>query len=193
MTKTQHWTIADLDALPLVEGNRYEIIGGELLVSEVPHYYHQHVCCEIACRLGEWEDRTGRGDANIAPGVIFSDEDTVAPGVIWISNARLASALHADGLLYDAPELMVEVLSEGEECERRDRQLKVELYSCRGVEEYWSIDWRARSLNIHRRTEAGLTLAGTLCEADTLQTPLLPGFSCRIDALFEDIPTTLPQ
>jgi hypothetical protein len=72
------WTSADLSALP-DDGNRYEIIDGELLVSKPPHYYHQRVCANTVEVLGPWSSATGAGETSIAPGLIFADDQDVAP------------------------------------------------------------------------------------------------------------------
>jgi len=37
------WTTEDLELLP-DNGNRYEIIDGELFVTRAPHWMHQKVC-----------------------------------------------------------------------------------------------------------------------------------------------------
>jgi Uma2 family endonuclease len=189
MTVAHHWRVSDLEQLP-TDGNRYEIIGGELYVSKQPHFYHQQVCFEIGLVLGVWNSRKGLGRVNPAPGIIFSDEDAVAPDLIWISNARLGAALSEDGKLYSAPELVIEVLSAGKENELRDRDTKLKLYSHYGVLEYWLIDWRARSIDVYRGQGAQLIPAGTLRGTDLLETPLLPGFSCEIQSLFRGFPAT---
>jgi hypothetical protein len=46
MSTTTRWTSADLESLP-DDGNRYEIIDGELYMSKQPHFYHQDVCGEL--------------------------------------------------------------------------------------------------------------------------------------------------
>jgi hypothetical protein len=51
--------------------------------------------------LESWSVQTGAGEANLAPGVIFVDDDDVAPDVVWISHARRATALGPDGHLED--------------------------------------------------------------------------------------------
>lgn len=183
-----HYSSKDLGRFP-DDGKRYEIIAGELYVSEIPHYYHQLACVNVACLLQPWSDKTGTGQVNVAPGVIFAEDDDVAPDVIWISNAGLAAALGSDGHLHAAPDLVAEVLSPGTANERRDRDAKLKLYSRRGVREYWIIDWRTRQIEMYRREEAGLTLVATLFEVDALNTPLLSGFTCSVAELFEDIPS----
>jgi Uma2 family endonuclease len=46
MTTSLRWTIADIDALP-DNGNRYEIIDGEIYMSKQPHWHHQATCANI--------------------------------------------------------------------------------------------------------------------------------------------------
>ncbi len=183
MSTALRWTSADLAVLP-DDGKRYEIIDGELYMSRQPHWHHQRACGKIFAVLEAWSVRTGNGEANLAPGVIFAEDDDVVPDVIWISQARRASALGADGHLHAAPELVVEVLSPGTTDERRDREAKLKLYSRRGVLEYWIVDWRSRQVEAYRREELALSLAATLYSTDTLTSPLLPGFACEVATLF---------
>lgn len=187
MTTTPRFTSADLEAFP-DDGKRYEIIDGELYVSKQPHFYHQRLCSRILLKLQQWSEQSGNGEAVIAPGVIFADDDEVAPDVIWISSRRMSTTLWPDGKFHAAPELIVEVLSPGAANEKRDREAKLKLYSRRGVDEYWIADWRQRRLEVFRRENTQLVLVATVAESDTLTTPLLPGFLCPVSALFAGIP-----
>ncbi|WP_287129462.1 Uma2 family endonuclease [Candidatus Cyanaurora vandensis] len=177
------WTTADLELLP-DNGTRYEIIDGELFMTRAPHWDHQEACLSVGAALRAWSKETGLGRTTINPGVIFSDTDAVIPDVVWASQARLALVLDTSGHLTAAPELVVEVLSLGVEHERRDRVTKLKLYSVRGVQEYWLADWRLQRVEIYRREQAVLVLAGTLLTGDTLTSPLLPGFTCLATSLF---------
>ncbi len=188
MSTALRWTSADLDTLP-DDGKRYEIIEGELYMSKQPHWHHQETCSQITTLLRLWNKQTGLGQALIAPGVIFADDDDVAPDVVWISQARRDAALEADGKLHAAPELAIEVLSWGSANEKRDRETKLKLYSRRGVQEYWIVDWSVRQVEVYRREDQALRLVATLYPVDTLTTPLLPGFACVVAELFEGIPT----
>lgn len=191
MSTALRWTSADLEALP-DDGKYYEIINGELHVSKQPHWHHQAVCGQAFALLHSWSKQTRAGFANIAPGVLFADNEDVAPDVVWVSSVRLNTALAEDGKLHAAPDLAVEVLSPGLKNERRDREAKLKLYSQRGVHEYWIIDWRKRQVEVYRRASGALQLVATLFEADILQSPLLPGFSCKVEELFEHLPNTGP-
>ena len=182
--KSLRWTSHDLEPLPNDNSKRYEIIDGELYVSKQPHWEHQFICLQIATFLQMWSLQTQSGTANFAPGLIFAEDDDVAPDVIWISNERLATSLWEDGKLHKSPELVVEVLSPGSTNERRDREFKLKLYSRRGTDEYWIVDRQERRVEIYRREDAILTLVSTLSESDTIQSSLLPGFTCKVKQFF---------
>jgi len=184
--RSLRWTTADLELMP-DDGKRYEIIDGELYVSKQPSWEHQLVCVRIVGALDAWSRETRAGVANAAPGVIFADDDAVAPDLVWVSKERLPTLLGAEGHLHAAPELVVEVLSPGAANERRDRELKLKLYSRRGVREYWIVDWQRRQVEVYRRAGIGLELVGTLVEHDALASPLLPGFALPLDTLFADL------
>ncbi|MBV8694054.1 MAG: Uma2 family endonuclease [Chloroflexi bacterium] len=177
------WTSQDLEFFP-DNGKLYEIVNGELYVSKQPHLYHQVVCTKVASLLEQWSNRTQLGLTIFSPGVIFADDDDVVPDVVWISYERLAIAFEEDGKLHSSPELVIEVLSPGSMNKRRDREVKLKLYSLRGAKEYWIINWQERSLEVYQRVNALLTLDRTLDETDILQSPLLPEFSCRVSAIF---------
>src|SRR5215211_7828321 len=99
MTQSLRWTSGDLELLP-DDGKRYEIVDGELYLSKQLHWYHQLMCLDLSVVLDRWSRETGGGMVNIASGVIFADDDDVAPDLVWISRERLATALEADGKLH---------------------------------------------------------------------------------------------
>lgn len=182
-TDKVRWTTADLELFPN-DGKRYEIIDGELFVTKAPHWKHQNVGDNVCTELKIWSRQTKLGDAATTPGIIFTDADNVIPDVVWASNQRLADLLDRAGHLTGAPELVVEVLSPGEEQQRRDRQLKLKLYSVQGVQEYWIFECEQQKVEVYRRENAVLKLAATLFKEDNLTSPLLPGFSCSVEHLF---------
>ncbi len=157
--KTVHWTSKDLEILPEDDGTRYEIIDGELYVSKQPHKHHQLVCTRIWSILQTWSIQADNGEAVVTPGLIFTDDNDVAPDVTWMSNERLATTSQRDGKYHTAPDLAVEVLSPGTTNEQRDREFKLWLYSRRGVLEYWIVSWMERRVEIYRRDAAMLRAA----------------------------------
>lgn len=184
MSTSARFTSEDLERLPSIEGLRYEIVDGDLCVSEQPHWHHQYASDRIARALHDWNDQTGLGIAMSVPGLIFTADNDVIPDVVWISRARLATAVDEAGHLRTTPELVVEVLSPGRENERRDREVKLALYARQGVQEYWIVDWQRQAIEVYRRVDGDLRPVATLTGENALTTDLLPGFSCPISRLW---------
>lgn len=189
METTEKFTSADLALMP-DDGKRYEVIEGELYVSKQPGAEHQFICGQLFRYLQEWNDRSEAGVALIAPGLVFAEDDDVAPDVVWVSRERLQGMLDKAGHLTKVPELVVEVLSPGKANERRDRRAKLGLYSRRGVLEYWIVDWMHRLVEVYRRERGALKLTATLYADDALESPTLPGFSCQVAKLFFSQPSS---
>jgi Uma2 family endonuclease len=185
MATTMRFTTADLELLPdRLDDTRYEIIDGELYVASQPSWHHQQTCGLFFGLLNAWSRQTGAGETSLAPGVLFAEDDNVAPDVAWVAKDRLPVLIDAAGHLRGAPDLVVEVLSPGTSNEARDRDTKLKLYSRRGVLEYWIASWQLRQVEIYRREGTVLRLVATLRDTDVLQTPLLPGFTCTVGELF---------
>ena len=179
------WTNADLELLEADEWKRYEIVDGEMFVTRAPHISHQGTAGRIYARLLLWSEETGLGEPFMNPGVIFSDADNVIPDVIWISQERLDTLVDEEGHLTGAPELIVEVLSPGSTNQRRDREAKLKLYSLKGVQEYWIVDWRLRQVEVYRRENAQLRAIATCLTEDKITPPLLPEFQCQVARFFQ--------
>ena len=140
MTTTARFTIRDLDAFPDNEFYRYEIIDGELYVTKAPSNEHQVICGNFHIELGTWDRATGLGMVLLAPGVVFADDDAAIPDLVWVRKERYRGIVDSAGHFTAAPDLVIEVLSPGSENQRRDREIKLALYSRRAVTEYWIAD-----------------------------------------------------
>jgi Uma2 family endonuclease len=184
VTSGYRLTSADLETFPDIKGVRYELIDGELYVSKQPQYGHQYACMKVGSALDVWSEESGLGVALATPGVVFAEDDDVIPDLVWISHARLLEALDDHGHFGSAPELVVEVLSPGPANELRDRQVKLDLYSRRDVQEYWLVDWQLRAVEVYRRDGERLVLVATLSDSDELTSPLLPGFRRSVVSLW---------
>jgi Uma2 family endonuclease len=196
--QTFHFTVDDLDAFP-DDGLRREVIDGELYVTHAPDLRHQNALDEIVTTLRTWRRavRAGRGLESSGPGVVFSFDNGVIPDLVWVSEERLSTIVinpatgKPSGRFYQAPDLLVEIVSPGVEQARRDREIKLKLYARRGAREYWIVDYLRRTVEVHRRTAtATLELAATLSAPDTLTSPLLPDFELPVARLF-DLPPDL--
>lgn len=80
---------------------------------------------------------------------------------------------------------MIEVLSPS--TRKRDLTLKRQLFDREGVREYWIVDPERNSVAVYRRGDDGsFPLATTLSakDAETLTTPLLPGWELQLERWF---------
>ncbi|ASC70044.1 hypothetical protein XM38_009740 [Halomicronema hongdechloris C2206] len=185
VTQPLRWTVDDIQFMPDDGGwKRYEIIDGDLFMTRAPHIRHQSAAGKIHVRLELWSEETGLGSAFQTPGVVFSPTDAVIPDVVWISQDRLANGIDEAGHLTVAPELIVEILSPGEQNEQRDKAFKLKLYSIHGVREYWVVNWQLQTLEVYRREAAQLQRVSTLMVDDSLTSPLLPNFRLPIASVF---------
>jgi Uma2 family endonuclease len=175
-------TVTDLEAAP-EDGNRYEVIEGELYVSTAPGLPHARNLMNIVYSLGNEIRRSGAGELIAGPGVIFSEYSGVIPDLVFISTERreeIASGVRVTG----APDLVIEIVSPGSENSRRDRTIKRRLYSKYGVKEYWVVDPEARAVEIYRPRGKHLALAATLSGNDRVTTMLIPTFAAAAREFF---------
>ena len=126
--------VADLDLMP-DDGNRYELIEGELTASRAPGLPHQRILRNLTIRMGVFLERSPVGEMLSTPGVIFDNHNAVIPDIIFISHDRIAEIADGDKVM-GAPDLAVEIVSPGAENARRDRMVKLQTYSKFGVREY---------------------------------------------------------
>src|SRR5215216_3665774 len=169
ITKLKPLTIADWDAMPYRDGNRYEIIEGELFVSCSPGLTHQVVLVNLIVSIGIFLKANPIGTLATGPGVILSDYSGVIPDLVFF-NHDMRDMLVKNDRVHGAPTLMVEILSPGSSNIRRDRVVKLQLYGKHGVPEYWIIDLKNRALERYVNQGATLALQEMLREEDTLTT-----------------------
>jgi Uma2 family endonuclease len=177
-------TIADLEATP-DDGQRYEIIEGELYVSSAPGYLHQSVLMNIAWALLAHLKQNPIGKVLPGVGVIFDDNNGVVPDLIFLTNERRRQIVRG-GRLTAAPEIVIEILSPGSSNQRRDRQIKLTLYAAREVGEYWIVDPENRSVELYRRGAESLEFIATLSGTDRIESPALPAFTVPVSDFFAD-------
>lgn len=175
-------TVDDLDAMP-EDGNRYEVIEGELFVSRAPGLPHQVVSGNIFYELKKYLDINPAGIIVATPGLILSQYSGVIPDLVFFSHKR-GKEIIASERLGAAPELVIEILSRGRENIARDRTAKRQLYAKHGVSEYWIVDAENRTVEVFRLAKGTLELASILRAEDEIGSALLPGFKCPVSDFF---------
>ena len=141
-TDVKAWTVKDLAAMP-DDGQRYEVIDGELFVTPAPALKHQEAVVRIFRLVDDYLSEQRVGHAFVAPGdIVFSPKRGVQPDVFVtpLFNGRRPERFADVGHLL----LAVEVLSPS--TARADRVAKRRLYREEGVDEYWIVDLDARTI-----------------------------------------------
>ncbi len=166
------------------DGLRSELIDGEVVVNE-PCLRHQAVCDELQFALTSWtRAAAGRGFAVRPLDVLLDELNVFAPDVLWYAEGRVPP--RTDPRPYPMPDLAVEVRSPS--TWRYDVGAKKSGYERHGLPELWLVDLAAAEVLIFRRAgrrSAGFDVALELARGDELASPMLPGFSLALRALFD--------
>jgi len=176
-------TVDDLEAMP-DDGNRYEVIEGELFVSRSPGLTHQIVSDNIVFLIRDYLRSHSIGIVVSTPGLILSRFSGVIPDIVFFSNPSRDRVVSGERLV-SAPDLVIEILSRGVDNSRRDRIAKRRLYAKHGIPEYWIVDCQLRVVEIFRLEGTSLELAATFGDNDDVSTSTLPGFTCQISEIFK--------
>ena len=139
-------TYQDLLEMP-EDGQRYEIITGELIVNPAPASDHQRVLGQLYRLLDDYALETGAGEVLLAPfDVVLGPNDAVQPDLLFLlaSRPRVPGNVH---LIEYPPDLAVEIISPSSQ--GTDRVKKMALYARSGVPEYWIADPGDRALTIN--------------------------------------------
>jgi len=137
----RQWTAAERDELP-DDGNRYEIIDGELFVTPAPALRHQEAALTLYRALAEYLERNRVGHAFAAPAdIVFSPRRAVQPDLLVLPLFNGRRPEHFDNVRRLL--LAVEVLSPS--TARADRVAKRTLFREEDVPEYWVVDLDART------------------------------------------------
>jgi len=138
-----YYTADLVRALP-DDGQRYEVVHGELLVTPAPRLWHQEVVQRVGRVLHEYTRRVGVGHVLHSPADIsWSDDTLVQPDVFVVptAEARTLDWARVKTLL-----LAVEVLSPS--TARADRFTKRRLYQEVGIPTYWIVDPDAHCIEV---------------------------------------------
>jgi Uma2 family endonuclease len=149
------WTVEMVRALP-EDGNRYEVIDGELFVTPAPSVMHQRAVLELALLLAPYVRTHRIGEVLISPAdvIVYGPRKFVQPDLFvvpLVDDAPMRVWSDVGRLL-----LAVEVLSPSTRL--TDRGPKQKLYTEKAVPEYWIVDVDARAIERRRPDDAPVEL-----------------------------------
>jgi Uma2 family endonuclease len=146
MAAPVYWTAEQVRQLP-DDGNRYEVVYGELLVTPAPRLSHQLLVTRLAVALSNYLAAEPVGVLLTAPADIsWGRSDLLVQPDVFVTTleqARTDDWSRVRDLL-----LVAEVLSPS--TQRADRFTKRRAYQEHGVPLYWVVDGEARQVEVWR-------------------------------------------
>lgn len=131
------WTAEMVRAFPN-DGNRYEVIDGELLVTPAPTWDHQGVVEELLTRLRPWTEQHGVGVTKLSPADLQLEPDGLVQPDLFVVPPNDDGTRPRAWRDVTRLTLAVEVLSPSSA--RDDRTRKRKLFARVGVPEYWIVN-----------------------------------------------------
>ena len=129
------WTYSEYARLP-DDGNRYEVLDGEVLVTPAPTPHHQKVILRLAMALFDYVDDPGIGWVFQDVDLLFQTGQFLRPDLVVVSAEGREGI--TDRGVETAPALVIEVLSPSSRT--IDRKKKPRRYLDFGVPVYWVVD-----------------------------------------------------
>ena len=176
----RRYTVDDVLAFP-PDGNRYELVDGELLVTPAPNLFHQGVLGKLYLLLAGYLVHHPELRVFFSPADISWDQDKlVQPDLFVVPRAETLGGWKTCRTLL----LAVEVLSPGSA--RSDRLVKRRLYQRQQVATYWIVDPEARLVEVwHPGDERPLVVDDVL---SWRATPEAAPLDIAVVDLFTDLP-----
>ena len=139
---TPAWTLAELDRLP-DDGNKYELVDGELFVTPAPSPAHEALATELLDILFPYVKAQRLGSLVFPRSVVRQKGSEVEPDMMVRPSTPTHPKTWAE---MPTPLLVVEILSRT--TRRRDNEQKRAYYLRIGVAEYWIVDRFTRTIHV---------------------------------------------
>jgi Uma2 family endonuclease len=176
------WTYEDYLNLP-EDGCRYEIIEGELYVSNAPNIEHQVAVVKLVSQIETFVSANHLGHVLTAPFEIHLSSRTrpVQPDVLFIRQERWPRT--AVKYFEGSPDLVVEVLSPS--TRQVDQTIKFTAYQQAKIPEYWIVDPKARLVQVYTLEETQeYVLLGDFMGEEVIESKVLEGLKIVTESLF---------
>ena len=179
------WTYSDYLELP-EDGNRYEVLEGQLYMTPAPSSYHQILSRRLQFLFYQLE-LEGRGQIFNAPiDLLIPGAEPAQPDLVYLAADQedLVTRRGIEGV----PEMVVEILSPSSAT--RDRTVKLHLYERNKVRRYALLDPSARTLELFRLDGQSYRLEASLGPNDQV-TIADYGLTIEMPFLFQGLPEEL--
>ncbi|MCC6792702.1 MAG: Uma2 family endonuclease [Thermomicrobiales bacterium] len=182
-TQARALTYEDLLKTPEGDGNRYELLGGEIFVTASPSKKHVWLVNLLTFELTAQLRGRNLGQVFAGPvDVRLTPHDVVVPDIVFIRQERLH--IFGERCIEGAPDLIVEVLSPS--TRSRDLTIKMQLYARTGVQEYWLVDPDLSTITVYVLFTTG-GYEALAPAADSVASRVLSGIQLNPALLFAEV------
>lgn len=163
------YSVQDIYDLP--EGQRAEVIDGQMYMMAPPNRKHQEIAGELYRRISNYiYSNNGQCKPYIAPFAVFlnsDDRNYVEPDISVVCDKNKLNEKGCNG----APDWVIEIVSPGSQ--RMDYMIKLFKYQTAGVREYWIVDPKDEIVTVYDFEHDDM---GKYSFNDTVKVGLYPGF-----------------
>lgn len=145
LPKQRTYTIEDIYALP--EGERAELIDGQIYYMAPPTRTHQRIVLSLSRKIADYIDSNkGMCEVNVSPFAVYlnaDDKKYLEPDVFVVCDKDKLD----DKGCHGAPDWVIEVVSPGSR--EMDYYIKLALYKESGVRLYWLVDAERQTIVVY--------------------------------------------
>ncbi len=170
------------DYLDLPEdGNRFEVINGELIMVAAPNISHQFVSGNIYLALYNFVQKKQLGRILYAPAdVVLSKSNVVQPDILFISKEN--SSIITEKNIAGAPDLIIEIISPSSAY--YDLLEKKELYATHGVKEYWIVEPKKQWIEVYINQNGKFELDQRVEQTGIVRSIIVKNWTLNLDKAF---------
>ena len=176
LTQERIYTIDDIYALP--DGERAELIDGQIYMMAPPNRKHQTIARELFSSINSYiKSKGGSCEPFFAPFAVFLNKDDtnyVEPDISVICDKSKLTDKGCSG----APDWIIEIVSPGSR--KMDYFTKLFKYRTSGVREYWIVDPERNLVTVY---EFQNDSAENYAFVDDVPAGIYPGFSINLSML----------
>ena len=182
-------TLAEYRALDEAVDGVWELVDGVLEQMPPPTFDHQNLIDFLVSMINLFQMGLTApvGWAVSGIGVVIDERRAPTPDMVYLRTER--AHLIQGSFVEGTPDIILEALSSAR---ARDLVMKRQWYAEAGIPEYWILDPANDTLTLLDLSGAEYVTRAILRRGDTLTTPTIPGFSLRLEQLFDNPGRRLP-